>query len=342
MCMAKVNPAHLSPLQAMEIEHALHLAIEFFYHNQLEHGEFRTYAAGNEAMDDSCVLDSSPFTTSFVLYSLGFYDDLRIQEITARGINFLRSEMEGKGVWRYWSSYNALHKILPPDLDDTCCISFVLKQHRLTLTNREIILANKNRDGLFYTWLAPRADMPPKLMNEIQRVTKADSLPLFSLNGTLENVDCAVNANVLLYLGECREVQAVIPYIKRSVASQGLPDTSYYADSLAFYYLLSRAYLNGVTSLGETRRTVLDSMLSRKSPDGSFGNELSTALAVCTWLNFSEPRHQLDDSIAYLIRTQSKGGFWKKIPMWLGPAPYYGSEELTTAFCLEALARYIQ
>lgn len=340
--MVNVNPAHLFPLQARDIEHTLHLAIEFLYHNQLEHGEFRTYAAGNEAMDEDCIFDSSPFTTSFVLYSLRFYHDVRIQEITARGLNFLRSEMEGKGIWRYWSSHHASHQILPPDLDDTCCISFVLKQHRLTLANHEIILANKNRDGLFYTWLAPRADMPPKLMNEIQRVTKADSLPLFSLNGTLENVDCAVNANVLLYLGECNEVQAVIAYLKRSVASKELPDTSYYADSLAFYYLLSRAYLNGIASLDETRSTVLRSVLSRKSPDGSFGNELLTALAVCTWLNFSGPRNQLDDSIAYLMRTQSKGGFWKKIPMWLGPAPYYGSEELTTAFCVEALARYIQ
>ena len=28
--------------------------------------------------------------------------------------------------------------------------------------------------------------------------------------------------------------------------------------------------------------------------------------------------------------------------LYLGPAPYYGSEELTTALCVEALARYLQ
>ena len=323
-----------------KLERVIAKAINSLCNSQLAYGEFKTYAASDETFSEECRFDSSPFATAFVLYSISFWRDARVRVMTARGLDFLRAEMEGKGLWRYWSSRNELRDVLPPDLDDTSCISFILKKHQQPLANRELILANRNSDGLFYTWLAPRANSTPTFVNEIRRAVNASALTLFSLSGTLDNIDCAVNANGLLYLGECEETQPAIDYLNNSVLEEEIC-SSYYADQLAFYYMLSRAYFNGVLSLGKTRSAVMNRITARQERDGSFGNELLTALAICTWLNFNEPRHGLDRAIEYLLQTQSQGGSWKKIPMWLGPAPYYGSAELTTALCVEALSRYL-
>jgi len=330
-----------SKTQIETIQQALNAAMMYLHRNQLDYGEFRTYAAGNAAMDHDVYFDSSPFTTSLVLYSLSFLPDLRVQEMTARGLVFLQSEMEGQGVWRYWSSRNALHDVLPPDLDDTACISFILKQHQLAPANHEMILANRNHAGLFYTWLAPRETMPRKLKSEIRRMTQASALPFFSINGTREDVDYAVNANVLLYLREREETEAAIKHLIDLVSKPSFPGTSYYFDSFALYYFLSRAYFHGVASLAEARQAVLNSIFSRIAQNGSFGNELLTALAVCTCLNFGEFPDQLQDSVEYLVRIQSEDGCWARIPVWLDSAHYYGSQELTTALCIEALARSI-
>ena len=322
------------------LERVIARAINFLYDSQLAYGEFKTYAASDETMSEECRFDSSPFATAFVLYSISFWRDARVRVMTARGLDFLRSEMEGNGLWRYWSSRNELRDVLPPDLDDTACISFILKKHQQPIANRELILANRTRDGLFYTWLIPRANCTPNLANEIPRAVNASALTLFSISGTLDNIDCAVNANGLLYLGECEETQPAIGYLNHSVLEEEIC-SSYYADRLAFYYMFSRACFNGASSLGETRSAVMNRITARQERDGSFGNELLTALAICTWLNFKEPRDGLERAIESLLQTQSQGGSWKKIPLWLGPAPYYGSEELTTALCVEALSRYL-
>jgi hypothetical protein len=141
------------------------IAITFLYDSQLACGEFRTYASSDETLKE-CRFDSSPFVTALVLYSVGFCHDPRVQPMTARGLDFLSAEMESGGVWRYWSSRNEQPEFLPPDLDDTCCISFLLSSHgRPPSNNRPLILANRNGEGVFYTWLLPRASSPAPARN---------------------------------------------------------------------------------------------------------------------------------------------------------------------------------
>ena len=339
--MAGSSTKVLSDRSIHTVERSIQAALDFLYRSQLAHGEFRTFASEHESMEGDSVFDSSPFVTSFVIYSLGFLQEARVDEMTARGLDFLQAEMDGRGVWRYWSSHNESHRVLPPDLDDTACISFVLKQHGRMPDNRQILLSNRDPEGRFHTWLAPRAQMAPALKNEIRRLSRADVLPFFSSSGTLDNIDPGVNANVVLYLGKCDETQGALAYLKRTVTEGQLPATSYYADLLAFYYLVSRAYQNGVETLQDTRSTVLQALSARKRKDGSFGNELLTALAICTCLNFHGPREELAEPVDWLVHAQDPSGWWRRHPMWLGPAPYYGSEELTTALCIEALGRYI-
>jgi hypothetical protein len=293
-------------------------------------------------MEETFSFDSSPFVTSLVLYSISFLDGQRVREITSKALDFLLDEVEGSGLWSYWSSRNPRYKLLPPDLDDTCCISYVLRQkHRNLHSNTEIILANRNRDGQFHTWLVPRSTFEAELVEKINQVVDPSALLSLLFYGTVDDVDGVVNANVLFYLGENENTKRAIDYLVDIVLNETEGNCSkFYIDRHSFYYMLSRAYFNGVLSLEKAKETVISRIIPMQNNDGAFGNELLTALIVCSILNFDSQMPELSKAIGYLLRTQKEDGSWRRLPMFLGPAPYYGSEELTTAFCVEALERY--
>lgn len=329
------------------IERSLSRAIVFLQESQLAHGEFRTCAATNKALTVDCHPDSACFITALVLYAIGSSDDPRVPALIARGLDFLAAEMEGQGMWRYWSSRNARHNYLPPDLDDTCCISFLLKKYSRPLpANESLILGNRNAHGVFYTWLSASRTLPSKFVSkrvreQIRQVSDPDVELVMSLSGTLGNIDCAVNANVLLYLGESSATQSAIDYVIETVLDDRVHARStYYLHSLSLYYLVSRAFINRVSSLEKTRATIVRRLESAQANSGAFGNALSTALAACALLNFGEASSTVDRAVQSLLQAQNPDGSWARHAMFLGPAPYYGSEELTTALGIEALTRY--
>ena len=331
-----------SRLSRTQLKHSVSKAIDFLYHSQLPYGEFRTYASPEESMEETFSFDSSPFVTSLVLYSISFIDNPRVREMTSKALDFLLDEVEGHGLWSYWSSRNPRYKLLPPDLDDTCCISYVLRQkHRHLQSNTEIILANRNCDGQFHTWLVPRATFETELAEEINRVVHPSALLFLLLSAKVDDVDGVVNANVLFYLGENENTKKAIDYLVDIVLNETEGNCSrFYIDRHSFYYMLSRAYFSGVLSLEKTKESVISRIIPMQNNDGSFGNELLTALIACSIFNFDSQMPTLSKAIRYLLRTQKEDGSWRRLPMFLGPAPYYGSEELTTAFCVEALERY--
>ncbi len=334
--------ASSTKLGAAELEHSVSRAIAFLYHSQLPYGEFRTYASPDQEMGDQSRFDSSPFVTSLVLHCIHNVDTPKAQEMRARALGFLQEEMEGPGLWRYWSSRNRRHKLLPPDLDDTCCISFILKSNHVAVPpNRDVILANRNSEGVFYTWVVPRSSSPSAEAGDSGYEVNPEALLTVVLSGAVNNVDCAVNANVLLYLGESVDTKQALDYLVGMVLEgkeNGCSD--FYPDRLSFYYMLSRAYCHGVLSLDSIALLVTDRISQSQLDDGSFGNELLSALATCTLLNFGRVAPEADRAVEYLVRAQREDGSWPRRAMFLGPAPYYGSEELTTALCVEALARY--
>jgi hypothetical protein len=273
-----------------------------------------------------CVYDSSPFVTSLVLYSINSLKDQRVEEITEKALGFLLEEMEGQGVWRYWTS--RCGKAIPPDLDDIVCISYILKKNQLSFPyNVDLILANRNNEGIFRTWIVDFVDLMAS--------------PKWA--AWSKHVDCVVNANVLLYLGESVDTRMAIDYLNSIIINNKEDGCSqHYLDKFSFYYMLSRAYLNGVLSLGKSKDPIIERVMSKQQKDGSFEDELQTALAVCTLINFNQQDPRMGEAIEYILKTQEKNGSWPRVAMYLGPAPYYGSEELTTAICVEALARYSQ
>jgi hypothetical protein len=305
------------------LETSVAKALRFLYDRQLPTGEFRILASNKRELSPNYFVDSSPYTTTFVVYALGFVENRLATEMIDRAFSFLENEMDDDGMWRYWTSQTS--KVIDPDSDVTACASFILRKlgkRPMYALNADTILANRSPEGLFYTWL--------------------------SQSGGPNDIDSIVNANVLLYLGEAPVTLTVCDYLNDLVLNDKEEGSYYYyLDNSFLYYAMSRAYFQNASSLKLSRDAVLRKLMKTQQSDGSFGNALSTGLAACTLLNFAANRESaLDQAVNWLVENQSADGSWPRTAAWAGPPPpgphsvWWGSEELTTAICLEALARY--
>lgn len=304
-----------SPTDAgIGLEGALDRALAFLAAHQLPHGELPIYRTSDRAMEGEATFHSSPYATAYTLHCLRFVDGGENTELARRARVFLAEEMEPPGVWRYYASRS--DRLLPPDLDDTACAAAVLRawDDRLALgLGLRLFLANRDGEGRFRTFL----------------------------HGGDNNVCALVNANVLFFLGERPETRGAVAFLNRTVAEGREREASVYGvDDLAFYYVLARACAAGVAGLAASRQTVVERTLARRRDDGSFGDPLATALAAATLyrLGFGDPT-VLGGACRSLVATQHRDGSWPRSAFYLDFGPgYYGSEELTTAFAVEALA----
>ena len=301
-------------------------AVDMLYQTQLSSGGFPNYISSDKGMEKECKFDSCVFSSTIIGYCLMFSKDEKVLRMIQKIGGFLIREMIYPGIWCYWSSESG--STITPDMDDTCCASFLLRKSRPYLLideNIMFLLRNRNDEGLFYTWLNPLPD----------HVEKND-------------IDSVVNGNVILYLGEREETKKVINFLNRIVLEDREKDTYwYYLNNLALYYMMSRAYFNGVTSLHQSADSIIHKVTSMQHQNGSFGDELNTALAVSTLMNY-----RFDDSlilrkgIEFLLDTQTETGMWKRRAFYAGPqypkphSVWFGGEALTTALCFEALLRF--
>lgn len=258
--------------------------------------------------------DSSVFVTTFVLYSIASIDCPRRTTMTKKAISFLTEEMRGPGLFQYYTSKNT--NSIGFDLDDTACASVALQQtHPLVAGGRnvEYFLESRNEAGLFHTWVG---DTAPE-----------------------NDIDSVVNANVVFYLGDRDETRSACRYLIDTIESGGESDSYYYyLNDMTLYYAVSRAYAHGASSLSGAKEAIMEKVLLRSEDDGSFGDELATACAVCILVNFGYTDvTRLREAARYLEGQQSANGSWRRVAMFCQPGRYYGSEELTTALCLEAL-----
>lgn len=333
-----------------ELDACIEGGLEFLRRSQLPSGEFKVFISPDLELGRDCFLDSSLFPSMLIAYALGFADPSAAGDILDKALRFLRAEMEGPGLWRYWTKRHQTHSIIPPDLDDTACVSFVLRRHGVPFPpNLKLILANRNREGLFYTWLTARWPLP--LLPAYWRVVLSQWLHPFKLSSfwKLEpdrhDVDCVVNANVLFYVGEAPETRPVIDYLMDILrrGEEGRCDR-WYQNPFMFYYALSRNFHAGVAALGGVRDESVARIVGALKPDGSVGgNHLNSALAACALLYWRSPPPELERAVRFLLAEQREDGSWPRAALYYsGPKKLYawGSEELTTGFCLEALLHY--
>ncbi len=110
-----------------------------------------------------------------------------------------------------------------------------------------------------------------------------------------------------------------------------------------FAHAFSRAFREGnVDCLKNAVPKIRDTVLSLQNKDGSWGNDLETSFGALTLLNLGYRGEALERAIKVILARQSSDGGWALAPAYRGAvAPLnYGSRAVTTAVCIEALAKY--
>jgi hypothetical protein len=308
-----------------EVDRSLARAIAFLERRQLPTGELPVLRSGQP--------EPSVFPTALAAHALSFAPGAAA--IRERALDFLAAEMDAPGLWRHWSRVHPQWRQIPPDLDDTSCTSAALVRGGRTVPdNRALLLANRNRRGLFYTWKFTAAQYRHPLVLAgffYQTVCRPFDL------------DAVVNANVLHYLGERPETRPVIDHLLGILrADREASCDKWYYNPFVVWYFFSRALQDVAPQAG----LLIEAKLAAAVPTDA----LDLALAACTLLSWNRI-----PAIDALLAAQLDSGGWPAAPVYHGgrlrrwngsyalphpDSPSWGSEELTTAFCVEALARW--
>lgn len=333
-----------------ELSSGIERGLEFIRRRQLPTGEFEVLAWHDLTRANESVVDSSPFSTALIAYSLSFSDSEKAREVIGRASQFLLAEMEDGGLWRYWTKKHHYHRLLPPDLDDTACASIALRQNGIAFpSNINLISLNRDRRGLFYTWMTPRWPLPPNAA--YLRVVLRELLDPLKFYGfwkysepSRDDIDGVVNANVLFYLGESDRTRPVIDYLIEIMRERKEGECDkWYWNRFSFYYAISRNFHAGIQAFAAARDEVVARIVEASNDDGRIGaNALDTALAVCALQNWGSTPPALARAVRFLLGAQGANGEWPAIVFYYGGPRRrngWGSEELTTGLCLEALLR---
>lgn len=342
------GPAASSDLSARAAA-AVERAVAFLETSQLESGELPVLASTDPAMIRGCAPDPSVFPTAVAAHCLSFCP--AAAGIAGRARRFLLAERDGNDLWRHWTRAHPRCRSLPPDLDDTSCASAALAGAGIATANREILLANRRRDGLFLTWILPRWRWTGAAhwRAALPQLAHLPTLFLFfrTTSAAPSDVDAAVNANCLFYLGDFEGRGAIVDHLLGILRSgRESACDKWYGNPFVIWYFFSRA-------LGRMSEawSLIESRLASAAP----ADALETALAVCTSINCGRPPG--DEAIGALLALQSEDGSWPRAALYhggrkrrrdgsFGPlhpdTPRWGSEALTTAFCLEALSRRLE
>jgi len=331
-----------------DVAGALGRAIDYLVRVQLDSGEMPVYATTDPTMQERCVLDPSVFPTALVAHCLSFTP--QAAPIRARAAEFLAGQMDRDGLWKHWTHAHPQYAQLPPDLDDSACASAALPEAAQP-ANQHLFLANRNARGLFLTWVIPRCRWtPPQHLRATWRQLRhAPTLLLFfrHTSAAADDVDAVVNANTLFYLRSFVGRERVIEYLVNVLRhGRELACDKWYENPFAVWYFIARA----VADVPEVQQLIAQ-RLTRARP----GNALEAALALCAQLSCG--RVPADAAVDALLQQQLSDGAWARAALYHGgrrrrgdgsfdaphpDTPRWGSEALTTAFCVEAVSRWQQ
>src|SRR5262249_44149738 len=140
-------------------------------------------------MSGKCVRDSAVFPAALAARALSITSSA--ERLRSRALDFLLREMDPDGLWCYPSSESPDYDWVPLDTDDTAIASTALSAAGQRLpNNRALLVAQRERNGLFRTWI-PRWWRHPYRFYRFFRYTTAE----------VRDVDAVINANIVIYLG---------------------------------------------------------------------------------------------------------------------------------------------
>jgi hypothetical protein len=333
-----------------EVERAIARAVSFLARSQLPTGELRVLASVDPEMIHDCVADPAVFPTALAVHALAEVPGAAA--VRDRALDFLVGQVDRHGLSKHWTPEHPQYASLPPDLDDTSLVSAALARHgRRAPANREIVLANRDRRGLFFTWVTPRPRLHRSLAHwaaTLPQLTRAPLLYAFFSRTQARpfDVDAVVNANVLYYVGAQDETRRVVDHLVSVLrTSSERTCDKWYENPFAVWYFFSRALAPAAPEAGD----IVAAKIAAATPVSA----LESALAACSLLFWRRPPRI--EALIALLGAQLESGAWPRAALYHGgrarlpgggfapphpDTPRWGSEELTTAFCLEALARW--
>lgn len=341
----------MDPLQPGIIKQAILNGVDYLHQHQFPNGEFCLYLGHEDHLKDT-IPYSNMFSTSLICYSILNLSHLsKAKEILDLSATFLQFQSMRAGTWNNFTSWAPLFKVCPADVDNTACASKVLQALKRDYPhNKEILLCNRNRSGLFYTWYTLR---PNTIWNKdywllILREFKNPIQSFFfwsKFECNRNDVDAAVNANVLFYLGLDENTQPIVNYMLDIIDQNKEADCDlWYRNPFTIYYFFSRNFKTGISALEPAKQPIIDRILATIQENGAMGDSiLDTALGIIALINFNYRSPVLTKAINYLLNNQQSHGNWIRWAVYYGgpkKLSCFGSEELTTGFCLEALTLY--
>ncbi|MBB6269803.1 hypothetical protein HDF26_000230 [Pedobacter cryoconitis] len=338
-------------ITAGELDRHIDHGIDYLHEHQYPNGEFCCYYSPDDHMKEWCVPDSTVFPASLIAACLmQLRDSPKVKEILSLTAGFLSYQVMRGGVWNFFTKWNPLFQYSPADTDDTVFASYVLKSLQVDfIDNSKLLMDNRNSKGLFYTWFVLRPAMNSNLnfwkimSRELKRPLKS-VLFWFQHESSRNDIDAVVNANILFYFGLNEQTRAVVDYLLRIVADNKEGDSDkWYKNRITFYYFLSRNYKT-VKELEPAKEPIIKRIYETVREDGAFGNSaFETALSISTLANFNHRDEQMDRAVDFLFKAQCKSGCWERHVFFYSghqKAVGWGSEEIVTGYCLEALANY--
>ncbi|MDB5116425.1 MAG: hypothetical protein JWQ79_1917 [Mucilaginibacter sp.] len=345
-----------------KLDSGINKGISFLSENQFENGQFRGYISNN---DDMLVYEGSPagwveeeglvFLSTLIGISLEFLMQYPgVEEILNKITHFLLSQRKAGSAWNHYTPDHVLYKLCSFDVDDTAYASVFLKARGVDFpSNVDLLRKNINRKKLYYTWFTFGTQFSFNLeywrlvLRELKRPIKSFLLWKKSPCNR-DDVDAVVNANVLYYLPDAANAQVVIDYLLDIIKNEKEAHCDkWYGNVFTVYFSISRNYYAGITKLEPARQAIIDRILKKVDQSGRIGDSvLDTALAICTLLNFNyDNKSTLAPAIQYILDQQAENGSWARRAYYFDNYDHlkmvcWGGEELTTGFCLEALARY--
>ena len=311
--------------EAPAIRRAIEKGVAFLESAQLPSGEIPIEISPTPEMSGACGREPCVFPAALAARALSITPFAA--RVCSRALDFLLGEMDPDGLWRHPSSELPGHYYTPLDVDDTSIASVALAAAgRQFPDNRRFLLANRERRGLFRTWIVRWWRHP--LM----------TYRFFRYTAEVGDVDAVVNANVVIYLGVCKETRPAIEHMLAVLRdNHEMTSTIWYGSRFIVWYFFSHALREIAPAAGE--------MIVPRIQAAAPRNALDLAAATTTLLLWNRV-----PDIRPLIDAQLPSGAWPRAGFYhmgqrrLDPQPkppWWGSEALTTVFAVEALSRLI-
>lgn len=336
-----------------DCDHAIRSGIEFLRAAQLSSGEFATVVAKDENLSVDALPDSSVFATAHIVSSLVGAGCSEALPLVRKAADFLTSQRLPGGFWKFWTRDHPGFAGIPPDADDSSVVCLALQDAgRKVEQNSALLAANHDDQGRFFTWIKLR---PSQLLNPRHWSAAALWLPpnrgsarFFALGQARpDDVDAVVNANVAGWLAESPAVVSRAVQWVTEVVARGQEEEAdrFYQSRFALYYAIVRGAARGIGAFKDLHGLMTDRLEKAQDSEGRTGHgPHDTALAAIV-LCFSDRRGEpYDRAIKFLLQTQRGNGSWPPLAFYFGgrnKVRQWGSAELTTAFCVEALGRYL-